>query len=182
MKRILEVITGWLLIVFIFFLFKLINYQFLIVTKGAVFNEYNFYYSSSNSIHGRTRILGPKTYYPVAMFSDPNATSRKEPPPKLAGDFAITNADSTADKASSNKYVTVPPEGCWGLRRYNVGETISVFYSPGKINEAKVLAFSTYWLTLPAIYILSGLCILWMLVNNLIHIAKREFGRAREDD
>lgn len=155
-------------------------YLNLILVKGCVYNEY--YVDYGRGRRRSSKAYESKSYFPVAIFKAPERVASHDTMPKVFQDMAVNATDTSGDSSTvkapekNNLYTTASPVGSYFFDRYKPGDSVTVYYYPGEIEDAKVLAFSTYWLPLPAIYLLAMLCFLWTAACKLRALIKKDFG------
>lgn len=188
----MKLLSGYILILLVFFIVKEYKYLNLQKTTGIVVGEHYYIYSGLRNLGNGTKII-----YPIAKFKGP--TTRKKfrkhffkPENGTTVDYLLSSRNiqtgnlTEAEKDSILKqlpdtiklyvdsiynvdeYTTVEPTGSYFFKRYKTGELIDVIYENNKPDTAIVNTLFSYWITIPALYILVFLCILWTGVYNVL--------------
>lgn len=180
---------GYIIIFGIFFFFKWSRLQSLEKTKGVVVDGRLFSYGSAFR-PGRQRDVVP---YPIAQFHGPTSLQEKityiRRPEDIAEDefhfdsslhgealaYAIKDSirrvqkqNTIVEQVKVTEYRTQEPTGAYFFTTYNLGDSIDVIYENGRVMEARVYTFFSYWITLPSLGILIMLSLIWTGIYNLV--------------
>ncbi|RYZ20849.1 MAG: hypothetical protein EOP49_47365 [Sphingobacteriales bacterium] len=166
----------------IHFLVKWKDYSSLVRTTGTVVGHGTMSY-------GMIRGGSQSVTYPIVAFRYAGPVMRK----KVDMDEVIHAMDwgqvkgkdlgqelARKEKELQQQYTDTPgvvntgePQGALFYWEYPVGETMSVIYKPGQPQDAVVLSFFSYWLTLKAMLLLPVICIFLIGLANIPRMKER---------
>ncbi|MBS1773682.1 MAG: hypothetical protein JST82_12560 [Bacteroidetes bacterium] len=182
------IVIGNIVIIFLFFIVKGYNYAALEKTKGVVV-RWDFYRNyGRGTTSGRTyypvaKFKGPITTKTVRYFKEKpedqeQSSHYKVLPNEIADTLKeILKNGNTPDEAFSiieniekryvdssydvDEYYTTEPQGAIYFTNRKIGDSINIIFEHGKVNEAIVDTFSSYWVTYRTIGIVGLLCFAW---------------------
>ena len=162
-KKCALIIFRYIVIVGVYFLFKLLTFETFTVKRGVVVNS--GYYKYTN---GRQRYS--YSFYPIVAFKAPGDT-QKQDPAELPSPF-----DEVGNRVFQvgNIYFTHPSPGWHYDELSSKGDSMDYYYVNGDVGNAKVLSLYSYWLPESGVYwmILGG--VIWTVIADLRRIGKEE--------